>query len=302
MNYKAVEQLEKEKQEILNSPAYRKGAALLRYKKMIRERDFKKLKKELSDYKAAKVIRKNYLNHKDRPQTDCNRVDYTKPRIAVYTCVLGGYDKIARPLCHFDNVDFLLFTDHPQDYQEYADDYQIIGLEADLLSKGNILANRYLKFHPAEFMKDYDYAIYMDGNVRSVGEIRSMINRIPDQTGIAMHNHRERDDIYSEAQACRLLRRGDPEKIAAQMERYRQAGFPEHYGMNEATVICSDLKNKTSIELLDAWWDEFIQSESYRDQLAWPFVLYQNGIPVEAVGNLGNNIYENPKVEMMRHA
>lgn len=77
-----------------------------------------------------------------------------------------------------------------------------------------------------------------------------MVKRVPVQTGIAMHNHRERDDIFSEAESCKLLRRGDPDKIDLQMTRYKSAGFPAHFGMNEATVIVSDLKNEN---LLNFW-------------------------------------------------
>lgn len=72
--------------------------------------------------------------------------------------------------------------------------------------------------------------------------------------------------------------------------------------MNEATVIVSDLKNEKSVELLELWWQEFIKSESFRDQLAWPFVLWENNLMIEDIGNLGNDIYKNPLVEIERHA
>ena len=301
MDFRHIEQLEREKQEILNSAAYRKGASLLRYQKLLKEGNFRQLIRDLKDYRAAKTIRKKYMNHLDRPETDRNRVDCKKPRIAVYTCLLGGYDEPAVPLCRFDNVDFILFTDTPEQYSHLADDFKIVQTDPALMKKGKVLANRFLKFHPALFLKGYDYSIYMDGNVRCIGDIRTMIRRIPQDTGLAMHNHRERDDVYSEAQACRLLGRGNPKKAAMQMSRYKAAGLPRHFGMNEATVICADLHNPASGHLLDGWWKEFVHSESGRDQLAWPFVLFENGIPIEEIGNLGNNIYENPKIEIRRH-
>ncbi|MCF0259054.1 MAG: hypothetical protein HUJ54_04260, partial [Erysipelotrichaceae bacterium] len=79
MDFRHIEQLEREKQEILNSAAYRKGASLLRYQKLLKEGNFRQLIRDLKDYRAAKTIRKKYMNHLDRPETDRNRVDCTKP-------------------------------------------------------------------------------------------------------------------------------------------------------------------------------------------------------------------------------
>ncbi len=302
-SYDLLEKLSREKLELKNSPEYSLGRALKNYTSKLASGNIRGLVKDLRDNRAAKKIRKKYLNHLDRPEEDCLDLDYTKPKIAVYTCVLGGYDSIVHHLPSFENADYFLLTDQPELYQDLSDEYRIIQMDEAHLQKGNILANRYAKFHPAQFFKDdYDYAIYLDGNVRVMADIRKMILRVPESTGIAMHNHRERDDIYSEAECCRLLRRGDPERIERQMVRYRSAGFPVHFGMNEATVIVSDLNNPESERLLDLWWEEFIKSESYRDQLAWPFVLWENGLLIEDIGNLGNDIYRNPLVEIERHA
>lgn len=302
-NYDLLEQISREKQDLKSGREYSLGKAVRNYTSKIKRGDIKGLTKDIQDKLASRTIRKKYFNHLDRPDEDRSDVDYHKPRIAVYTCVLGGYDHIVRHLPSFDNVDYFLLTDHPERYFAYEDQYQIRQLDEAHLVQGNVLANRYVKFHPAEFFKsNYDYAIYLDGNVRVMADIRKMIRKIPEETGIAMHNHRERDDIYSEAECCKLLRRGDPDKIDRQMTRYKSAGFPAHFGMNEATVIASDLKNPNSVRLMDFWWEEFIKSESYRDQLAWPFVLWENGYLIEDVGNLGNNIYKNPLVELEGHA
>lgn len=303
MNYDLLEELSREKLQLAASPAYSIGNALLGYRKKIASGDIKGLVKDIRDNRAARVIRKKYMNHLDRPETEHNQDDTEQKRIVVYTCVLGGYDRVPRHLVKFENVDYVLLTDEPERYSGLSDQYKIQKLSDELLSKGNILANRYVKFHPADLFKGrYDYAIYMDGNLRVMADIRKMIRRVPADSGLAMHNHRERDDIYSEAEVCRLLRRGNPEKIEKQMMLYRNNGFPSHYGMNEATVIVSDLNNPKAEELLDLWWKEFIRSESFRDQLAWPFVLWENNIPIEEIGNLGNDIYKNPLIEICRHA
>lgn len=301
--FKWLELLSAEKITLKNSPENSIGRAFLNYWSKLKKGNFKGLLKDVKDYKATKKIRKRYFNHLDRPEVDSNQVNINEAKIAIYTCVLGGYDQIPDHLPDFDNADYFLLTDQPENYESLSDRFEIIPLDESHLNLGNILANRYAKFHPAEFFKDrYDYAIYLDGNVRVMADIRKMVKRVPVQTGIAMHNHRERDDIFSEAESCKLLRRGDPDKIDLQMTRYKSAGFPAHFGMNEATVIVSDLNNEKSVELLELWWQEFIKSESFRDQLAWPFVLWENNLMIEDIGNLGNDIYKNPLVEIERHA
>lgn len=302
-NADLLEQLSKEKHDLMQSPAWKIGNRILDFKKKLTSGNFAAISKDLKDKRAAGIIRRRYLNHLDRPEQDVDERDIETPKIAVYTCILGGYDHAVQHLPDFDNADYILLTDDPARYEDLKDRFIIQKLPDEILEKGNILGNRYVKMHPHElFEDDYDYAIYMDGNVRVMADIRKMIRRVPEGTGIAMHNHRERDDIYSEAESCKLLRRGDPEKIDRQMSRYRSAGFPAHFGMNECTVIVTDMKNSNAKTLMNLWWEEFTKSESFRDQLAWPFMLWENGYLIEDIGNLGNDIYRNPIVEIERHA
>jgi hypothetical protein len=71
--------------------------------------------------------------------------------------------------------------------------------------------------------------------------------------------------------------------------------------MNEANLIVTDLKNENAIRLLDEWWNEFVRSETMRDQLVWPYVLWKNGFTLNDVGCLGDDIYKNYKLEIVRH-
>lgn len=66
-------------------------------------------------------------------------------------------------------------------------------------------------------------------------------------------------------------------------------------------MIISDIKNKTSQELLDSWWKEYLNSESMRDQIALPYVLWSRNIKTEDIGNLGNNINNNYLLKINVH-
>lgn len=300
--YDAIECLEKEKRGLSDAPDYRKLLGVKKYISCIKKGDYKELRKMILDKRAANVIKKKKYSHVLQPVVKNNNVNYEQCRIAVYTAVVGDYDNIPNHLVSFANVDYILYVDNVEKYENYNGKYIVKKIPDNIVNKGQIHANRYLKFHPAEFLGEYDYAIYVDGNVRIISDIRPFVNMCSAKMGLAMHAHRERDCVYDEAEVCHLYRRGNSGKIREQMKRYISEGFPKHYGMHEATIIVSDIHNPNAQKFLDLWWDEFERSECKRDQLAWPYVLWKHDIKITDIGCLGNNIYSNYKLEIVNHA
>lgn len=298
----ALEQLNKEKQELLQRREYRIGEVICRFGYNIVHLRMGVVLKDIKDKMASMVIKKRLMQKPPTKYMQHINVEYTKGKIAVYTCITGGYDDLSIPLVKLPGVDYFLLTDNSSKYEGFRDVFNIIQIPEEVMRLGKVFANRYVKFHPFEFFNEYDYSIYMDGNIRVVADIRKFVTESRVNTGISMHRHRERNCIYQEGEACILLGRGDKKKIKSQIERYKKEGFPENFGMNEATVIVADLKNYKSKDLLDIWWNEFIESGSMRDQLAWPYILWKNGYTINDVGNLGDDIYKNYKIEIVRHA
>lgn len=301
--YQALEELNKEKQDLINSPEYVFGMARRKYLNMLSKFDFVGIFRSLKELHNGKIVQKKYVKEiKDKEEViiKFNKACEEK-KIAIYTCVTGGYDDIQVPLVNFDNVDYILFTDDKDKYDKYSSSFIIKQLPKEILEKGSILANRYSKFHPSELLKGYDYAIYIDGNTRVLSDVRWMINNCSNKTGIAMYRHSERDSIYDEAEVCKLLNKGNKEYIDKQIIKYKKEGFPDNFGMNEANVIVTNLNNPKSKELLDLWWNELVDSKSMRDQLAWPYVLWKNGYSIDDVGLLGYDSYKNYGFEFKLH-
>lgn len=224
----------------------------------------------------------------------------SKVKIAVYSCITGMYDQLIEPYFNVDQVDYIMFTDN-EDLK--SDKWELRHIPEEVAKLGDCtLINRYIKMHPAILGNCYDYALYVDGNICVVSNVRNMINAINPQTGLALHRHSSRDCIYDELKACNYIKRGNTEKLKKQVELYCKKGFPKHYGLLEATIILSDMHNYRAIELLDKWWIVFLASQSRRDQIALPYVLWENGIQVTEIGNLGNNIQLNPKFRKYKHA
>lgn len=297
----AIEQINKEKQELLNSDEYSLGASLKKYLGFLKKLDFFGfIKSYLNARRGLKVIRK-YKNKQCEDKEVIYKEIPRNTKIAVYTCVTGNYDNIHTPLVKLENVDYYLLVDDYDKYKQYSSSFIVKQLPKEVINKGNILANRYAKFHPLDFFDDYDYSIYIDGGVRVVSDLRKIVSVCKEKTGLAMYRHSNRDDVYDEADVCLLLNRGNKDLIKKQIDRYRKEGFPSSYGLFEATLIASDLKNKNSKLLLDAWWEELIDSGSLRDQLALPYVLWKNNLSANDVGYLGNNVYDNYALDFYLH-
>ena len=156
--------------------------------------------------------------------------------------------------------------------------------------------------HPFEIFPEYDYAVYVDGNVCVTSDISALISAADEgKTGFAMHQHVLRECIYDETEACILYGKGNSKKLKEQIVRYRKEGFPTKYGMLEATIIIFNLHSKECQMLMSDWWDEFIRSGSKRDQIALPYVLWKKGYKISDVGCLGKNVYKNPKFQVLSH-
>lgn len=218
----------------------------------------------------------------------------------VYTCVTNNYDCIVSPILKPENVDFILFTDKKNG--DFLEDWKEILLGEHIIEQNGNYANRFCKLNPFLFFEGYDFAVYVDGCIQVVSDVRPLFSVAQkSKTGLAMHLHMSRNCAYAEAKICRILKKGDAKKIEEQMNRYRVAGFPEHFGLLEATIIVVDLHNENAKMIMNDWWHEFVTSGSGRDQLSLPYVLWKSGFNISDIGILGSNRSRNPKFRTTSH-
>ena len=156
--------------------------------------------------------------------------------------------------------------------------------------------------HPHELFEDkYDYSIYVDGNILCVSDVSSFVNEINNKIGIAMHKHCCRNCIYDEAKILKIVKKGNLKKLDEQIQKYKNKRFPEKYGLLEANVIVTDLNNNYAKKIYNDWWEEFASTKSNRDQISLPYILWNNNVEIDKVGTLGNNVYDNPKIQKKDH-
>ena len=290
--------IEKINYDYLDSKEYQIGSYVYFLKKLYEKRKFKEL---------FKLVLHHFKRNKARaisPEKTCSEKPISintpiKDKIAVYTCITGDYDKVASPYIYEENCDYILFTNNPNLKSDF---WQVRFIPDEIQTIGdNILINRYVKMHPHEVLKGYDYSIYIDGNIRLVAPITQFTGLINAKTGLAIHRHNKSKGLNDELLECRAYSKGNYRKLKEQVESYFQEGMPEKFGLYECNMLISDLKNNSLKNIMSSWWDEFINSESKRDQFSLPYVIWKSGFDFDEVGIIGDNINLNPCLKIISH-
>lgn len=298
-----IENLNKEIKQLYNDPYYKK----------IRDKQFISNLIKTKHYKLAIITKLNYLKVKIKkhlkkekkkdvmPYKDINKKKTGK--IVVYTCILNDYDTLYSPLIETENTTYIVFSDN-ENITDNADLWEYRPVPDKIKNKcqdNYTLINRYIKMHAHELFPEFDLALYIDGSVRVMSDISSLFYKINDKTGLAMHLHPKRSDIYEEAHACLKASIGNGKNIKKLIYKYKQERFPSRNGLFEATVIAIDLKSKHAQKIMNSWWEHFVDNGTGRDQLSLTYILWKLNYKFADVGVLGINLASNPKFRRSVH-
>ena len=232
-----------------------------------------------------------------------DRESDSNSKIAVYTCIVGGYDDLRQPIVCDSRCDYyFLGFEKP----ENAGVYRWIDI-ADKLPDGLDIKdltriNRYCKMHPHIFFPQYEYSIYVDGMIEIKTEIAHLIQKIGN-IGIASYGMPTAEDIYEHASnLCHRNGKGEgKERIRKQMQRYAKEGFPRYFGITENGVMVREHHNKDCIRVMETWWDEVLNN-SRRDQLSFMYAVWKNGFTAQDLGGIDDTFRNGPEFSVgVRH-
>ncbi len=230
------------------------------------------------------------------PNGDMGEYDREVPageRIAVYTCIVGGYDELRQPRIVDRQCDyFCLSMDKPKEpgVYQWIDISEYI--EADI-ANDNTRINRYFKLHPHLFFKDYKYSIYYDGSFEIIKSIAGLVRKIGN-CGIALYGEGGFGDLDIYGEAALLVASGrtsgdDKKTIIKQIEKYAQMNFPRNFGSAANGALVREHGNSDCIKIMETWWNE-VRTESRRDQLSLWYSIWKNGYSPRDVGKLGASL------------
>lgn len=220
------------------------------------------------------------------------RHPFLNKRIAVYTSTFGRSFTLREPLFIPDNCDFFYIGDQDIPLESAWKKFDISSFEEQISKYSGIEKNRFFKMNPHLVFTDYDYSVYIDGNIQLVGDSSEFVNQLS-PLGIGLHKHRARNCVYDEAKAVLDLKKINHDEFDKIMDYFKSINFPKNYGLAECNVIVRDHHNDVAIKITEEWWKLFMEKNVKRDQLTFPVAVWENGIDLADILTLGNNVYDN---------
>lgn len=191
----------------------------------------------------------------------------------VYTCISGNYDTLEDPKYVNKDFDYVCFTD-----QNFTSDvWQIKPIPDTLSGLTTVKKQRYIKVNAHEFLPEYDFSVWVDGNIEMKSDLNNYIKNNCSEEDVVLFvgQHPQRNCIYDEAVACVKQRKDVSNIVNKQIERYKNEGFPTKYGLAQTCIIFRRHNDESCIRLMKTWWNE-IEKGSHRDQLSFNYALWKN--------------------------
>ena len=199
-------------------------------------------------------------------------------RLVVYTCVTNGYDVIKKPSTLPSWADWKGLT------------------EADSPD------NREPKLLPHKLFPEYDYSLWLDGNIDVIDaafwdKVASLMDSGCLYAGV---KHPSRDDAYEES--LRILKNG--RETACRLRRtvrfLRSEGLPRHAGLNENNIILRR-HNAAEVVAMDELWWSLYRRFSHRDQMTWSYCIWKTGLHTEYLLPEGTDVRHHPWFDYTVH-
>ncbi|WP_254831471.1 glycosyltransferase domain-containing protein [Haloglomus salinum] len=196
----------------------------------------------------------------------------------VYTAIFDSYDTLIDPLICEEGADYICFTD---DSELRSDIWDIVEVDSDS-SVNPARLNRYLKLHPHKILPDYEYSIYIDGNIQIVSELVENCHTYLDNYSIAAHHHSTNNNVREEAESVVRYHLAPPDQVYRQLGRYFVEGFPDKQELTTNRVLYRKHNSSSCVELMSEWWSE-LSRETHRDQLSLNYILWRENTDIRVI-------------------
>lgn len=196
----------------------------------------------------------------------------------VYSAITSCYDRTFQAKVYTKNIKYLLYSDMPRNIKGW----DVLPITKKI--KGaKPLTNRWYKFFPHELFKEVEYSVYLDGNIRIIGDLTQLLQEfIKSQAAIGVFKHKDRNDICQEIDACIKYKKfdaSDLDRSKEQIRDYLSEGMPPSQILTDNGIIFRWHQHPQLKKTMALWWEQ-LQKYSKRDQISLPYVVWKSNAPV----------------------
>lgn len=197
--------------------------------------------------------------------------------LVVYTVILGDYDVLREPGQENSHVDFVCFTDNPDNV---CKGWNVLPIPDDIVNESsNFLVSRRLKLYPHIYLPGYECSLYIDGNIEVIGCITSLYHNHLEKSLVSVAKHPKRECTYEEAEECAARAYENLFRLTRQMCEYKSNGLSVSEGLGELNIIYRRHDCFALQSAMQYWWNE-ISNKCKRDQLSFVYSLKVKNVHV----------------------
>lgn len=220
-------------------------------------------------------------------------------KYVIYTSLTGGYDNLTQYTSLHPNFDYICFSN---DYPANTKIGQWLIKPIPYYNDHTTRLSRFVKLMPHTVLKDYEYSVWLDANLKITDAsiyniIIAKINEGGEWYGI---QHPEFDCLYDDAKKCITSGKAKYSEIAPQIKYIKSQNYPKHVGLFENNFIIRKHNSSNIIAIDEMWWDLY-QRFSPRDQLSLFFVFWKLNFTPQLILQSEQNTHNIDSILFIRH-
>ena len=195
----------------------------------------------------------------------------------VYTSIIGEYDTLIQPPAIDESFDYICFVKKGQCQSRKQGIWSIEEIPYDCTNDKQL--SSYTKLQPHVVLSQYDYSLWIDGNV-SINDIQlydTINKKIEEGVIYSGLKHWRSDCAYEDLAEVAFFSKAPIFSLYRTLFFLKCKRFPRHYGLNENNVIFRKHNDQTIMKFDNCWWYLF-RKYAKRDQLCHPYCLKKFGI------------------------
>lgn len=217
-------------------------------------------------------------------------------RLVIYTCITGGYDRIADPGYTVPWADYIVFS--PEKLESGIWQWRPL----QHIDKDNTRTSRWHKLNPHLLFPDSDYSLWIDGNIiiKDSAFYESVEKLMDSGEKYAAILHPKGGNIVDEAK--RILH-NDKEsmcRLARVLRHLRSENFPKNSAIYETNILLR-AHNDTEVKKSDELWWASLSEYTSRDQMTHSYSLWKCGIKPTLLLPEGTDVRKSPSFEYVLH-